>query len=644
MSKITFIISYPELKPIVEDIFREQDNAEWELDVILVTGVRPLSQKFNINSDVVIARGVTSAALKEMLGSTPVVDLPVSGYDIMRAIKECQVRFGAQRIGVAGSSDMIYGAQSIEDFMDIKILAVAVKNENDAETNIHELKKMGVDAIIGGVMSTMIAEQLGMKTVIIHTGREAVYHSLREAKRVLKVRRQEQERGEQFRAILDYSNEGIIAVNAAGIVNLINLSAQKLVNLREDIVGYPIQRFLPQIGFDDVLRSGGAELGEVEQINGQQVVINRVPIKIGNQMAGAVATFQPVAAIQEVEGRIRRKIYHRGHVARQTFGDIEGGSPSIRRAIKVAQEFSKVNSTVLIYGETGTGKEIFAQSIHNASGRRQGPFVVVNCAALPENLLESELFGYVEGAFTGAARGGKVGLFELAHQGTIFLDEISEVSPPLQGRLLRVLQEREIMRVGDGRVIPVNVRVIAATNRNLRNLMEKGLFREDLYYRVDILQLVIPPLRERREDIAPLAEHFLAIYFLRSNKRFKKILPDALDLLCRYNWPGNVRELRNIAERLAVLSRGGSISVRDIAAVLPQFFSQENTEQGALIARQGLGVISREAAVLLKVLAEANYHYGHAAALLGISRTTLWRRLKQYGLDKMKRFEINETK
>ncbi len=294
----------------------------------------------------------------------------------------------------------------------------------------------------------------------------------------------------------------------------------------------------------------------------------------------------------------------------------------IKETIAIAHEFSKVNSNVLIVGETGSGKEVFAQSIHNESNRCKGPFVAVNCAALPETLLESELFGYAAGAFTGAARGGKIGLFELAHRGTIFLDEISEVSPKLQGRLLRVLQEREIMRIGDDKVVPVDVRIIAATNKDLYELMEEGTFRADLYYRLDILKLVIPPLRERKEDIILLMNHFIKLYCLKFNRDYKEIDKAAQDKLLQYAWAGNIRELKNIAERLVVLLKKCSITLPDIESALPRLKETANSTK-----QKKTEDLNQEC--LIKALEDANYHYGKAAANLGISRTTLWKRLKQ---------------
>ena len=629
MSKITFFIPYPEIGPVVEEVFREQGDDGWELEIVLAKFVREIAAWKNINTDVCMARGVMAAALKRLTTGIPVVELPVSGYEILRAIWECQKKYSPTKIAIVGSRDMIYGVKKIQDIIGVELIVDEIHDEDEAESHIQVIKKSGVTVIIGGVMSTSIAQRHGLHAELIQIGQEAIYHALLEAKRVALVRRQEQERGEQFRVILDYSTEGVVTTTADGVINLINTAAAKLTGVSDAAVGQQVARFFPQLGLNRILKSGRAELGEIETMNGQQMAINRVPISIGNLIVGAVATFQPVTVIQELEGKIRRKVYERGHKAKLTFQDILGNSPAIKRAITVAEEFSEVNSTVLIMGETGTGKEIFAQSIHNSSGRRKGPFVAVNCAALPENLLESELFGYAEGAFTGAVRGGKIGLFELAHMGTIFLDEIPEISHKLQGRLLRVLQEREIMRLGDDKIVPVNVRVIAATNQDLYKMMQEGLFREDLYYRVEILKLVLPSLRGRREDIIPLMYHFLEEYCGQFGKKFRSLSPEAQRLLEDYHWPGNVRELSNIAERLAVLSGNGIIEPGDIEGM----FSHPPADSDAVSEKRLISSsssVDMNRSILLKALEESNYHYAKAAAKLGISRTTLWRRLKGY--------------
>jgi len=299
--------------------------------------------------------------------------------------------------------------------------------------------------------------------------------------------------------------------------------------------------------------------------------------------------------------------------------------------VNLAIEYSAVDSNVLLLGETGVGKEVFAQGIHNASSRRNEPFVAVNCAALPENLLESQLFGYVEGAFTGASRGGKMGLFEQAHRGTIFLDEIAEISPKIQGHLLRVLQEREIMRLGDDRVIPVDVRVIAATNKKLSRAMQEGHFRSDLFYRLDVLTLEIPPLRERSDDILLMLEMFMQRYAIKFHKCEKKLSPSARRLLKEYSWPGNVRELRNIAERLTVLNRPNDEMVDEVTIVSLLSLRSEAVppvNSGRTINGFKRKKLAAQQEMIEKLLGETKFDYDKTAQALGISRTTLWRRLK----------------
>jgi transcriptional regulator with PAS, ATPase and Fis domain len=296
-----------------------------------------------------------------------------------------------------------------------------------------------------------------------------------------------------------------------------------------------------------------------------------------------------------------------------------------------ARKYAELDSTtVLILGETGTGKELFAHSIHNESPRAKGPFVAINCAALPENLLESELFGYAEGAFTGARRGGKIGLFEMAHMGTIFLDEIGDMPLNLQSRLLRVIQEKEVMRIGDDRVIPVDVRIIASTNRNLEEDIEKGAFRRDLFYRLNVLKLIIPPLRERKEDIPLLVDLFVEKYSARLGKKVRGITQKARDLLMNLDYPGNVRELKGIIERAVAFAESEYIEEADLG------ISNQAAKQSDAISRDifkvNFTLKEIEIMAIKEALAKTQNNISGAARLLGVDRTTIWRKIKESGL------------
>ena len=292
-------------------------------------------------------------------------------------------------------------------------------------------------------------------------------------------------------------------------------------------------------------KSGDTErsLDLLYSLQNKKIVCNKNMVQIGSEKS-YIYTFREAAQIQKLEQKVRIKLYEKGYVAKHSFEDIWGDNQQIRAAKKMASIFAGTEETILITGESGTGKELFAQAIHSNSGRSDGPFVAMNFAAIPEGLVESELFGYEEGAFTGARKGGKQGIFELAHGGTLLLDEIGDAPLNIQARLLRVLEEREIMRLGGARMIPVDVRVIAATNQNLLDYIKRKLFRGDLFYRLSVLTLEIPPLREFKEEI-PL---FLQKLLLTKYDIMRGIKPEVLAFLMKYDWPGNMRELRNVAD------------------------------------------------------------------------------------------------
>ncbi len=316
------------------------------------------------------------------------------------------------------------------------------------------------------------------------------------------------------------------------------------------------------------------------------------------------------------------------------YGEIIGKSRAMRQVFSLIEKVADTDSTILILGESGTGKELVARAIHQASHRREGPFIPVNCGAIPEELLESELFGHEKGAFTGAIK-TRVGRFELAHGGTIFLDEVSEMSPKLQVKLLRVLQERTFERVGGTRSIQVDIRVIAATNRDLEKEVREGRFREDLYYRLNVIPIKLPPLRERREDIPLLIEHFLKRFAKRKNREVMSISKEALECLMRHDWPGNVRELENVIERMVILSNGETLTLEDVPEyILGQAGSSplvnvddfDIPEEGINLPRM---VSEFEKRLILKALEKTGWVKNRAAKLLNINRTTLIEKMKK---------------
>ncbi|GED16018.1 sigma-54-dependent Fis family transcriptional regulator [Aneurinibacillus migulanus] len=608
----------------------DYENVEFELEEVVVVADRV--RELNLDADVIISRGLLSKILKESNEFIPVVDTPVQGIDLIRCLYDCKARFGRKKVAVIGSLNMIYGVENFTDIVDLPIQSYVLNDITESSRLVDLAARDGCEVILSGLSTCKYAEKIGLGALLIRTGKESFRQALIEAKRLALVSRREQEKAQRYQTILNYAYEGVIAVDQTGRISVFNTAAQETLSIsKPNVIGCSILDIVPAGKFRNMLLSSDEYQEDIITYQSVQLAVKKVGIFLRDKKVGDVVTFQDVTGIQEMERKIRKKIHLRGHVAKHTFDDILYRSTKIRETIEIAKHFSKADSNILIVGETGTGKEMFAQSIHNHSKRKNGPFVAINCAALPENLLESELFGYVEGAFTGAMKGGKPGFFELAHGGTIFLDEIGEISHKLQSRLLRVLQEREIVRIGDDKVIPIDVRILAATNKNLEHMVKIGDFREDLYYRLNVLKLMLPPLREHREDIPLLVDFFIQEGLMDCEHI---IITDAAKKeLSEWSWEGNIRHLQNFCERLAVLCKGKIIDIHDVNKCSDNYKLEKVTLDKDMQGSSALGLYRSEREKILLVLERVKYNKSKAAAELGISRTTLWRKMKEMNIE-----------
>jgi PAS domain S-box-containing protein len=442
--------------------------------------------------------------------------------------------------------------------------------------------------------------------------------------------------------ILDNAYVGIIFCDSSGIIRFINRIYEELIGIdRNIVIGKHITDYFPDSRVPVVIKTGKAEIGWKYNFRGEKtLVVNRIPIKKGGQVIGAIAQciFKDISELKELMNKLdlletKVKLYRKELTnllaARYRFEDILGDSEYMVNLKKLGQLYARTDSPVLIIGDTGTGKELLAHAIHNSSSRERGPFVCLNCASIPGELVESELFGYAPGAFTGAHHKGKTGKFELADGGTLFLDEIGDLPLPVQAKLLRVIEEKRVEKIGDVCPIEVDFRLVTATHRDLEVLIGEGRFREDLYYRLGTMTLFVPSLRNRQEDIPALVDHFIQ----ELGEKPVGISDQALQSLMEYSWPGNVRELRNVVERALSLVDDEKVILRH--HLPPQIFKRSSARSsGRKWDSMTLKEVVRkhEEKEIREVLVLCNDNKVRAANLLGISRSMLYNKLKRYGI------------
>ncbi|MDR5856620.1 propionate catabolism operon regulatory protein PrpR [Caballeronia sp. LZ062] len=586
--------------------------------------------------DVVVAGGSNGAYLKTRV-SVPVVVISPTGFDVMHALTKAR-REGAS-VALVTHGDTPAEIRRFLAAYGIDVICESYRSAQDAESLVLDLRDRGVDVVVGPGLVADLAAEAGMSSVFLYS-RTSVVAAFETALDVARAMRGEAARRDRLDNLLQHLRDGVVAVDAEGRIEAINrrLAAALGILNASRVVGRALLDVAPEL--KDVLPATDGDV--FGTVRGVSYAIHRGPLANDGPSDGTLFTFQESRAVERLDRTLRSRRGAQEFVARYRLEDVVGESEVIERVRALVRRYAKSDATVLILGESGTGKEMVAQSMHRLSRRKDFPFVAMNCGAFPEALLESELFGYEEGAFTGARKGGKAGLIEAAHRGTLFLDEIGEMPPSLQSRLLRVLQEREVIRLGSTEPTRVDIRVIAATHRSLAEGVANGSFRADLFYRINILSLALPPLRARASDVLPLATALLMQVAARDKALAQRVpgadaaarvLAPLEPALVRHAWPGNVRELQNIVERIAVeiadvafdKDRPVALTLDDLRAIAPELFATPVDERADLSLRE----LSRslEADQIRATLAAFNGDRDAVCKALGISKTTLWRRL-----------------
>ncbi|MDR2573712.1 MAG: sigma 54-interacting transcriptional regulator [Desulfovibrio sp.] len=629
--RILFVATYEQQIDIVKQLAQKNDIA---VDVFLggiMRGGHIHAYENQDKYDVFVVYGAGAVYLRKMT-SKPVISPRHSFKSILNTYFRA-VNFGDPVLIFA------YNDIHMEDFMLISSFLPQGKCDfflynsiKEFNYNLNKISSYNNVTILA--MGDCILKNIKEKdkvNYIVFEDTNAIEYALNEANSIAVSKNNEKINNEKINKLIQNSIEGIIILDNSSTIISTNECAGSLTGvLSNSLIGKNIlDASLPKL-FHDFYGDGASSAGMRIHFKDSVFLANRINILQDNENKETILTFHK---LPRQHSRVSKSDWgNSGLVARYDFKDIVGHSQGIQTTIERAKKYSATEAPILIEGETGTGKELFVQSIHNASPRKHGPFVAVNCAALPETLLESELFGYEEGAFTGARRGGKKGILEIGNTGTIFLDEISASSLNIQSRLLRALQEKEMMRVGGTRVLRIDIRIIAATNKNLYSLVQEGKFRNDLYFRLRHLKLSLPPLRNRKEDIMPLLLHFVP-----KNPCSRKILHNArklAELLQWYAWPGNVRELKHFIESLVVLCEP-STDILELAGKLLDECKHEVRDMAGETEGDGDNILlpvgdikDMRKDILRQVLAHCNGDKKLAAQRLKVSRVTLWKMLK----------------
>ncbi|WKA55432.1 sigma-54 interaction domain-containing protein [Planococcus shixiaomingii] len=583
--------TYEKFSQQLAEYFKEEDlcivssdeEGSEDSDLILLSSVKLMdSRKYPPNKTIVSRRGIDISKMEELMQLPPgfncivVNNLPENTDEIIELLKSLGFQLNMHPC-YPGSDKKIAGVDTAIVPSVIELVPSYIKNIIDIG-----IRPLDFSTIIE------VSIRLGLGSEKVNS------QSTRYVKEIISLSRKlsssldvVKELNHQLEAIFNTVHDGLIATDHHHNIIKINKASKDILGVsdRDSIIGKNAQLLFPKL-FPGRVKLEASKEAEVVAINEKKLVVNKSVIEVDSKKIGELTAFQDVTRIQYLEKSIRKEMQKIGFSSRYTSKDILGSSKKIKETMQIVQKIAKTDHTVLILGENGTGKELFAHSIHDLSARGDGPLIPVNFAGLPQSLAESELFGYEEGTFTGAKKGGKQGLFEIANNGTIFLDEIGDAPLHIQTLLLRVLQEKQVMRVGGRSLIPVNVRVIAATNKDLKQLVKEGKFREDLYYRLFVLPIRIPALRERKEDLVDLLHYFIGNYSTAN----PYISPAVIKELLNYEWPGNVRELIGVAQYMTAVMENNEITLNDLPEQFKEKLGQKEQKEEdmvALLQREG---------------------------------------------------------
>lgn len=590
-----------------------------------------------------ISRSTTALYLRKHF-ELPVVDLELNDFDFAETISELPDRSGNFIVVQFTPSASTYNVEAIAKVCGIQLKTIFL-DPNDPREIVQAVREAGGERVVSSVAVVSIpCRKAGIEVIPLRFSPKTIENALRRALYLVESRKDDIRRSEQLLQVLNAFSEGFLAVDQQGKIVMCNQALCDIAEIQSfSLVGASLEETKSSIHFIRLLTE--AKDNGVVDYHGEKYIVNR-PFFFSECFLKDIWCVSSLSNIQEKSTIYQKKLVNDGYRARYHFNDIVSADSVMQTVKDRAKHYAHTDCNILILGESGTGKEMLAQSIHNESRYRDGPFVAINCAALPESLLESELFGYEGGAFTGAQRGGKKGLIELSDHGTLFLDEIGAMPLTLQAKLLRSIQERQVSHLGGTQIIAVENRIICATNENLVEAVKNGEFRADLYYRLDVLNIRIPPLRERTEDIPFLVRTFLRRMGIARHRLVQ--MPDSLmHYFTSYSWQGNFRQLQALLERIYTLNSGVQVEeelLRQLFKELPEGQMVVSSSGGPVPSdrEQPVGedesyrvsgtMVQMEEQIIREAYRRHNGNITELVQALGIGRTTLWRKLKELGL------------
>jgi propionate catabolism operon transcriptional regulator len=621
------IVGYQPVITIARKAAREFNKAaDFIFICALMEGALPQLSEVEGVVQIVLAGPSTRRMYADKL-KVPIIAFRPTFPDLITAIQEAQ---GIdRRIAITLSrDDKDFDFPLLSKVMGVSLFPLYCDNAKEYANGCKTALKKKFKVIIGGSFTVDAAEKLGLKGILLYKGMDMIRTAILKALEICQVEEENTRRISQLNAVVNNFTEGLLLTDEKGRVILDNPPAQKRLGV-ENLIGKQVNEIFDSKAANKVLRKGQPAFNVLEA---EKLVVNYIPIRSAETIHGLVCTLKRVDEVQDAEFSVRKRLHSRGFVAKHGPADIVGHSEAIHQCKESLKLFARTPAPILITGESGTGKELFAHAIHSSSNQKKGPFVAINCATLPNDLLESELFGYEKGAFTGARETGKKGLIELAHRGTLFLDEITTLGYPLQAKLLRLLSEHEILKLGSDRIIPIDVRILASTNEDIEACVEERRFREDLYYRLNVFRLRIPPLRDRPEDIMPLFLNFVSKI---DHDIFRKISPGKTVIkkaLVSHKFKGNARELENIARRFCLLYSANRRE-RNLVNIIQGCLEKKVSPDVGKEALSDLKTITQNSEKqLIEDLLKKHRYKSDVARALGVAPSTLWRKIKKYGI------------